>query len=102
MVEIPLPSDGYPLVEFTTDIDGDTYTLTLDWSERAERWLFSVNGVVDNQRVEPNAAPLSLAHARPGCPAGELVWLCTQVPGRLDLALTARLAYFTAEEIAAL
>lgn len=102
MVEIPLPTDGAPLVTWTITVDDKPLTMLLDWSERAGRWLFSVVGISENQRVLPNGFPLERSHAREGCPEGELVWLCTAVPGRYDLGTVARLYYWTAEELAAM
>ena len=44
-IEIPLPTSTEPLFTQSTQLEGQTYTLTFDWNSRTDRWTFSMETV---------------------------------------------------------
>lgn len=39
---VPLPTPDQPLIEQTVSLDGSSFTLTFDWSERNDTWAFKI------------------------------------------------------------
>lgn len=101
---VPLPTPDQPLLEQTVSLDGSSFTLTFDWSERNDTWAFQIEDAEGNTLTSGGILTYGvdlLRHiASENRPGGALFVLTTPeaVTPTLDNISEAYLLYFEESE----
>lgn len=102
---ITLPTKNDPLQEQVVSLDGSSFTIVLDWSERTNNWAFRISDAAGNLLTSGgNMVPFTdlLRNVAGENRPGGALFLVTQgtdaTPGLENLSL-ALLAYYTKAEL---